>query len=274
MFSVIIDNYNYGRYIGAAIESVLSQTYEDFELIIVDDGSTDDSREVIDTYSDPRIITVFKENGGQASAFNAGFERASRDYVAFLNADDLWHPKKIERCAEILHTLPGIVLLNHAYSEINAEGKDLEKVVNIGHEGTYDLLADLRRLKTDLRMVPGGFVVGRRKECLELCINEEAWRIAADTPLIVGLGLRGPIFNLDESLGSYRLHGANDSHGKFTDDLLYFFHQRFFGAVNDELKRMGSDEYFDFSKSDFAINHAILKNNRFEKIDDLKKRLD
>jgi len=72
--SIIIDNYNYGRFLGEAIDSALAQTYPHVEVIVVDDGSTDNSREVIAKYGD-RIIPVLKENGGQASAFNAGLLR-------------------------------------------------------------------------------------------------------------------------------------------------------------------------------------------------------
>src|SRR5690242_15345928 len=75
LVSIIIDNYNYGQYLQAAIESALGQTYHNIEVVVVDDGSTDDSREVIGRY-DGRITAVLKENGGQASALNAGFVRS------------------------------------------------------------------------------------------------------------------------------------------------------------------------------------------------------
>lgn len=71
--SIIIDNYNYGRFLADAINSALAQTYQHTEVIVVDDGSTDNSREIISQYGD-RIRPVLKENGGQGSAFNAGFE--------------------------------------------------------------------------------------------------------------------------------------------------------------------------------------------------------
>lgn len=72
--SVLINNFNYGKYLRPCIDSVLSQVYPDFEVIVVDDGSTDDSREILASYGE-RILTVLKENGGQASSFNAGLRR-------------------------------------------------------------------------------------------------------------------------------------------------------------------------------------------------------
>ena len=100
LISVILCNYNYGRFIAEGIDSVLNQTYSNFELIIVDDGSTDNSREVISAYKDPRIKTVFQENQGQAAAFNTGFSEARGDLVAFLDSDDIWKPEKLTKVFE------------------------------------------------------------------------------------------------------------------------------------------------------------------------------
>ena len=85
LVSIVIDNFNYGRFLGAAIDSALAQTYPHVELIVVDDGSTDDSREVISSYGD-RVSAVFKPNGGHASAFNAGFRASHGCIVMFLDA--------------------------------------------------------------------------------------------------------------------------------------------------------------------------------------------
>jgi len=90
--SIVIDNYNYRQYLGEAINSALDQTYRAVEVIVVDDGSTDQSREVICDYGD-RVISIFKDNGGQASAMNIGFARSHGDFVIFLDADDMLFPK-------------------------------------------------------------------------------------------------------------------------------------------------------------------------------------
>ena len=95
MVSVIIDNYNYDKYITEAIESVLFQTYKDWELIIIDDGSADSSMDIIRRYDSlypDKIQFVAKENGGQASCFNRGFEKSTGDIIAFLDSDDFIEP--------------------------------------------------------------------------------------------------------------------------------------------------------------------------------------
>lgn len=103
MVSVIIDNYNYEKFISEAIESVLNQTYKDYEIIIVDDGSKDSSKDIILRYCNeyPDLITaVFKPNGGQASAFNTAFKLCKGDIVCFLDSDDYWYSNKLEKIVE------------------------------------------------------------------------------------------------------------------------------------------------------------------------------
>lgn len=89
-FSIVIPLYNKGKSVKKTIESVLDQIFTDFELIIVNDGSTDNSIDVVNTFTDPRITIINKENGGVSSARNVGIKKTKGDYVVFLDADDLW----------------------------------------------------------------------------------------------------------------------------------------------------------------------------------------
>src|SRR5262245_4061603 len=89
--SVIINNYNLGRFVGQAIDSALAIDWPDKEIIVVDDGSTDNSRGVIESFGD-RVVPIFKANGGQNSACNLGFERSSGEVIIFLDADDALFP--------------------------------------------------------------------------------------------------------------------------------------------------------------------------------------
>jgi glycosyltransferase involved in cell wall biosynthesis len=100
--SILINNYNYGCFLAAAIDSALNQTYANKEVIVVDDGSTDNSREVIASYGD-EIVPVLKPNGGQASAFNAGFAASQGDIICFLDADDAFLPGKVAAIVKVLH---------------------------------------------------------------------------------------------------------------------------------------------------------------------------
>lgn len=105
--SIIINNFNYGRYLGEAIASALDQEYKAFEVIVVDDGSTDNSLEVVASYGD-RISLVQKKNGGQASAFNAGFAASSGEVICFLDSDDRFLSNKVSHVVDMFNLNPDI----------------------------------------------------------------------------------------------------------------------------------------------------------------------
>lgn len=112
LVSILINNYNYGRYIRDAINSCLNQDYSNVEIIVVDDGSTDNSREIIDSYEQD-IIKVYQKNGGQASAMNAGVLASHGDIICFLDADDLCLPNKASEVANHFTSYPEIDWVFH-----------------------------------------------------------------------------------------------------------------------------------------------------------------
>jgi glycosyltransferase involved in cell wall biosynthesis len=105
LVSILINNYNYASFLNQAIDSALAQTYENLEVIVVDDGSTDSSREVIAQYGN-RIVPVIRNNGGQASAFNAGFAASRGDVICFLDSDDLFLPDKVGSVVKVFQDNP------------------------------------------------------------------------------------------------------------------------------------------------------------------------
>jgi glycosyltransferase involved in cell wall biosynthesis len=123
LVSVVIPAFNARRYVGQAIKSALDQTYPEIEVILVDDGSTDGTAEVPET-CDPRVRVIAQPNRGVAMARNAGIEASSGDYVAFLDADDLWLPSKIARQMSIATRSREVGLVFCGYSVIR---DDLEE---------------------------------------------------------------------------------------------------------------------------------------------------
>lgn len=93
LVSIVINNYNYDRFLAQVIDGALGQIHSNIEVVVVDDGSTDNSRDVIARYGD-RIVSVLKTNGGQASALNAGFAASKGEIICLLDADDLFYMKK------------------------------------------------------------------------------------------------------------------------------------------------------------------------------------
>ena len=100
LVSVVIPVYNCEQYIAECIDSVLGQTYENFEIIIIDDGSSDDSVKIVSEYDNDRIKLFRQNNSGSAVARNCGVEQASGIWIAFLDADDTWLPDKLQKQLE------------------------------------------------------------------------------------------------------------------------------------------------------------------------------
>jgi glycosyltransferase involved in cell wall biosynthesis len=104
LVSVIIPAYNQSDYLGIAIQSVLDQTYQDIEILVIDDGSTDDTRKVANRFSDPRIKYIYQANKGLSGARNTGIRNSAGEYLTFLDSDDLFLPEKINLLASFLNS--------------------------------------------------------------------------------------------------------------------------------------------------------------------------
>lgn len=122
MFSIIIPLYNKAKSIANTINSILSQTYQEYEIIVVDDGSTDNSADVVKTISDKRIRLIQKENGGVCSARNYGIRAAKYDYIALLDADDLWDTLYLEEQVKLINEFPKAAMWGINFAEMT-EGK-------------------------------------------------------------------------------------------------------------------------------------------------------
>ena len=108
LISVIIPTYNAAAFIEQALDSVLAQSYRQFEVLVVNDGSTDNTETIIKNYSDTRIRLISQDNGGLSNARNTGIRSARGDYLAFLDADDYWMPEKLNKQIELLKHHPEI----------------------------------------------------------------------------------------------------------------------------------------------------------------------
>ena len=136
MFSVVIPLYNKKHTIRECIASVLSQSYQDFELLVIDDGSTDNSFQVVSEYSDNRIRIVQQSNGGVSSARNLGLKLAKSKYVALLDADDLWMPDYLEKMNSFIESYPFCAL--YGSRQYVVDGKGYKKLSDtLGQEQFY-----------------------------------------------------------------------------------------------------------------------------------------
>jgi hypothetical protein len=209
--SIVVVNHDYGRFLAAALDSALAQTHGQVEVIVVDDGSTDHSRAVIGRYGD-RVVPILKENGGQASAFNVGFWRASGSVLIFLDADDLLEPDTAARVAAAFARRPELAKVHYRLAVIDESGRPTGSVVP--PTGLQLPAGDLReRLRLHPDDVPyppasgNAFAAWALQRVLPM--PEDDYRLLADVYLLNLVPLLGPVEVLEGTGGSYRVHTAN-----------------------------------------------------------------
>ena len=203
--SVVIPTYNSVRYLTEAVDSVLAQTFRDLEVIVVDDGSTDETELVMRRYPEP-VRYIRQKNAGVAEARNRGIREASGRYIAFLDADDTWYPHKLERQLAELRRRPDC---RFCYSAFTVVDPDLAPLGIRGSERRGSPLEDLL-----LR----GNVIG--SICTVLCEREllessggfdPELSQCADWDMWVRLATATPFAYVDEPLVTYRHHDGNMS---------------------------------------------------------------
>ena len=216
LVSVIIDNFNYARFIRAAIDSALQQSYPHVEVIAVDDGSTDSSREVISSYGD-RVSAIFKPNGGHASAFNAGFRASHGSIVMFLDADDALLPNAVEEVVQAWR--PGVAKAQFVLAHIDADGRALGGTVpySPAQMPDGDIRASIVEAGGYVGVPTSGNAFARTVLERLLPLSESQWRQAADTSLEIIAPFLGDVVSIRKTLGCYRIHESN--HGMLGDEL-------------------------------------------------------
>lgn len=215
-FSLIVPAYQVAGTIGATLDSVFAQTYPAHEVIVCDDGSTDDLDGALAPYAG-RITLIRKENGGVASAYNACIRAATGDFVVITDPDDLFHAQRLEALAELASARPDLdILTTDAFIEVDG-------VITARYysEGTRFLVEDQRR-----EMLRANFVFGlaalRRERVLEVGCFDESIASTSDWELFIRLFLSGSRAGLvDEALATYRLR-----EGSITSSRLRFLRGR------------------------------------------------
>lgn len=209
---VVVTNHNYARFLPEAIESACAQTHPDVHVVVVDDGSTDGSREVLRRYED-RVEVVLKEQGGQASALNAGLERCRGEVLLVLDADDVLRPQAAERVAAAFAADPSLSKVQFPMAIVDAAGEPTGEVKPGGHLRAP--VGDQRRAELafpfDLPWLPGGGT-GFRMEAVRRILPIPAAdypRSGADWYLVHLTALLGEAALLEEVCASYRVHGGN-----------------------------------------------------------------
>ncbi len=221
MVSVIIPTYNRASLVVEALESVFAQTYKEHEVIVVDDGSTDNTREILEPYLH-RIQYTWQENQGISAARNRGILLSHGRYIAFLDSDDRWLPSKLEKQVDYMNTHPkvGLVCCHVWRYEIGKETRRERR--------PHGFPRDFNELLTGPNHIPTSTVLVRR-ECLETVgMFDETLPPLEDWDLWLRIARRSAIHILEEVLSENRKHSQNT-----TNDLLkvYEGYWRFYAKV-------------------------------------------
>ena len=212
--SVILPVYGVEQYIAEAVRSVLAQTYGNFELLIIDDGSPDRSIEICQQFIDPRIQIIQQKNRGLSGARNTGIRHATGDYLAFLDGDDLWAPEKLERHVAHLDTSSKVGISFSRSAFIDEQGKDLNtyqmpKLTGI----TADYLLCCNPVGNGSAPVVRREVfnsIGRKNAEVETCYFDESLRRAEDIECWLRIAIQTPwlIEGIPEPLTLYRVNAG------------------------------------------------------------------
>jgi glycosyltransferase involved in cell wall biosynthesis len=209
--SVVMTVFNGERFIGRAIDSILNQTMKDFEFIIVDNASTDRTKEIVSAYSDSRIIFIKNTtNLGQTKALNIGIKISKGEFIARMDADDISLPERLQIQYTHMMKNDSLAVLGSWFLEIDEKGKTIRK---------FTLPTNPLEIKCFLlgssnlsyQCVPHPIVLMRKKALFEVGLYSEDY-LAQDYDLWVRLSRRHPIANLDKVLFKYRIYQDSQSH--------------------------------------------------------------
>jgi glycosyltransferase involved in cell wall biosynthesis len=207
--SVIIANYNYAAYVGEAIASALALDWPELEVIVVDDGSTDGSREVIETFRDRVHTIIYQDNQGQVGACNTGFAASSGERIIFLDADDLLEPSLLKHADRVWR--PGVSKVQVRMRAVDAQGRPLGSVFpQFGGTPSAQVLRRWAAAVGTYPTPPGSGNVYARSFLEQIFPLDHAGGAAADSCCIAAAPFLGDVVTIDLPLVRYRVHGRND----------------------------------------------------------------
>jgi len=217
LVSIVMPAFNHEKYVGMAVESVLNQSYKNIELIVIDDGSTDRTGEVVQSYKDPRLKYVYQENQDAYNALNQGLRMANGDFISILNSDDMYSKNRLKRLLKIGRKTKAACIFTDVQpiSETGDQINDPDHWWNIWHQKNrsyYFQCGDLY-----IAFLKGNFMVTTsnlfiRKDAVKKVGNFCSLRYLHDYDYIFRVMLAFPhkvVYLQDEKELYYRLHGDN-----------------------------------------------------------------
>ncbi len=244
-----INNFNYGHYLAEAVNSAFSQSVPFDEVIVVDDGSNDTSREILSALERRyhKLKVIYKDNGGQLSAFSKGLAESTGDIIYFLDSDDIYKPDYVEKTAGVYQQRPEVGYVftgRHLFGLVDKVDHPAEEELDLGYSAAL--------LATSGAWIGGSTsCVSMRRSTLELLLpaeEVEPWcHINADLCLALGSSLSGvKKYCIPEQLIGYRVHGQNRYYGKSED------------SAGKYMRRFSTEMLIEFYLKRFNLNRRQL----------------
>lgn len=214
LVSVCIASYNHAEYVGLAIESILAQTYKNYEIIVVDDGSSDNSLEILNSYAQKfsERVQVFthenRENRGISITTNLAIEKSKGKYIALIGSDDIWEKNKLSLQIEVLEQNPRVGVVYSKAKTIDSRGKVIGAIVGENFKKNRDQLAQI--MAKDF--IPAPTAVFRR-ECFDRLGGFDENLVCSDWEMWLRILAHWEMAFVDEPLVLYRVHRRNTSLG-------------------------------------------------------------
>ncbi len=202
--SVIVPSYNRAEFITETIDSILAQDFIDFELLFIDDGSTDNTEAIVQGYcqNDSRVIYHKKANEERAKARTYGIQQARGEYIALVDSDDIWYPSKLEEQVNIMDAFEEVVLCYSSVDRIDMQSRSLPKAPR-QHEG-YSGLVYFQLLNRNF--IPSVTPMIRRSVLMEIGAQVTEFIPYEDWDFWLRISRRGQFHHIREPLGAYRIH--------------------------------------------------------------------
>jgi glycosyltransferase involved in cell wall biosynthesis len=254
LVSIVITNYNYGAFLAEAIDSVFNQTYRNFELIVVDDGSTDNSKEVIESYGS-RLIPILQNNCGFVEAANVGIKHCKGEIICFLDADDYFHLEKLENVVKAFMENPNYVQIVHCKTIVNREGLTIGSGPNRFSQG------DVRKLllKWGQYVWETTSALSYRREALEQVLPIPPNAVGVDCYFSMTIPFVGQVGSINKSLVFYRQHGNNMGSRNPNRNHWMNIYETMAISINKVAAQAGINDHFDIQNNADYISFKSLQ---------------
>lgn len=263
--SVIMPVYNTELYLKEAVDSILEQTFEDFELIAINDGSKDKSSAILDRYAaiDSRVRVIHQENQGLVATLNRGIDAARGEYIARMDADDISFPRRFEQQVAVLDEQPDVVLVAGGFEIIDEENEFLYREVIPAHD------RDIKRSMLLRNPIAHGSVMFRRQACLDAGKYSNEHGPTEDFELWVRLAAYGKFVGLEQTIFRWRVNqkGITSNNNKLQLELMKVHIAALWSVSPPEvlsarvLRDDGRKYFKTYTKRGFDMRNIMLSDN-------------